>query len=96
MPRHRGPDPTVFERRAQNAAAVDHALAGATHQVFWLDGLSRPTHPELIDQHAADLVVVGAGYTGSAPSSARPGRAGSRMRPGSPGWASAPPGSPPT
>ena len=64
MPRRRGPEPTVFERRAPNAAAVEHALAGATHEVFWLDGLSRPTHPELIDQHAADLVIVGAGYTG--------------------------------
>ncbi|HEU4545489.1 MAG TPA: FAD-dependent oxidoreductase [Microlunatus sp.] len=64
MPRRRGPEPTVFDRRAPNAAAVEHALAGASHQVFWLDGLSRPTHPELIEQHAADLVVVGAGYTG--------------------------------
>ena len=35
------------------------ALNGAAHEVFWLDGLSRPTHPELVDQHAADLVVVG-------------------------------------
>jgi glycine/D-amino acid oxidase-like deaminating enzyme len=57
-------EPTVFERQAPPAAAVDHALAGAAHEVFWLDGLSRATHPELVDQHAADLVVVGAGYTG--------------------------------
>ena len=64
MPRLRRPEPTVFERRAPSAAAVDHALTGAAHQVFWLDGLTRPEHPELVDQHAADLVVVGAGYTG--------------------------------
>ena len=57
------------------------------HQVFWLDGLSRPEHPELIDQHAADLVIVGAGYTG---------RDGSRTRPASPGWGSGPRVSPPT
>jgi len=64
MPKPRGPEPTVFERRAPSAAAVDHALAGAAHQVFWLDGLTRREHPELIDQHAADLVIVGGGYTG--------------------------------
>ena len=64
MRKLRGTEPTVFERRAPSAAAVDHALAGAAHQVFWLDGLTRPAHPELIDQHAADLVIVGAGYTG--------------------------------
>ena len=64
MPRSHGSSPTVFERRAPSAAAVDHALAGAVQQVFWLDGLTRPEHPELIDQHAADLVIVGAGYTG--------------------------------
>ena len=88
MPRLRDPAPTVFERRAPAAAAVDHALAGAAHRVFWLDGLSRPEHPELIDQHAADLVIVGAGYhwavdrapgqgTGSGPPGDRPrGRSG--------------------
>ena len=59
-----GAEPTVFERRPPSAAAVDHSLTGAAHEVFWLDGLGRPTHPELIDQHAADLVIVGAGYTG--------------------------------
>ena len=64
MPKLRGSAPTVFERWAPSAAAVDHALAGAAQQVYWLDGLTRPEHPELIDQHAADLVVVGAGYTG--------------------------------
>lgn len=64
MRKLRGTEPTVFERRAPSADAVDHALAGAAHQVFWLDGLTRPAHPELIDQHAADLVIVGAGYTG--------------------------------
>ena len=64
MPERRGAEPTVFERRPPAADVVDQALARAAHEVFWLDGLSRPTHPELIDQHAADLVIVGAGYTG--------------------------------
>jgi glycine/D-amino acid oxidase-like deaminating enzyme len=64
MTRHRGPRATVFERRPPPVAAVDQALGDARHAVFWLDGLSRPAYPELIDQHAADLVIVGAGYTG--------------------------------
>ena len=55
---------TVFERQPPPAAAVTAALAGSAHRVFWLDGLDRPAHPELVGQHAADLVVVGAGYTG--------------------------------
>ena len=59
-----GARPTVFERQAPPPAAVERALAGSRHQVFWLDGLERPQHPQLTGQHAADLVVVGAGYTG--------------------------------
>ena len=57
-------EPTVFERRAPSAAAVQAALAGSAQSVFWLDGLARPRHPELVEQHAADLVIIGAGYTG--------------------------------
>lgn len=59
-----GARPTVFERCAPPAAAVDRALTGSRHQVLWLDGLDRPAYPSLTGQHAADLVVVGAGYTG--------------------------------
>ena len=57
-------EPTVFEQRAPSAAAVQAALAGSAQSVFWLDGLARPRHPELVEQHAADLVIIGAGYTG--------------------------------
>ncbi|HEY5981629.1 MAG TPA: FAD-dependent oxidoreductase [Microlunatus sp.] len=64
MPRRHGPGTTVFERRAPSATAVEHALTDAAHEVFWLDGLNRPDHPELVGPHAADLVIVGAGYTG--------------------------------
>ena len=56
--------PTVFERRPPATGLVEDSLAGSRHQVFWLDGLDRFHHPELIGQHAADLVVIGAGYTG--------------------------------
>ncbi|MDQ1130507.1 FAD-binding oxidoreductase [Microbacterium sp. SORGH_AS_0888] len=55
---------TVFERHAPAASAVDHALAGSRHAVFWLDGLARPERPRLRGEVDADLVVVGGGYTG--------------------------------
>lgn len=57
-------EPTVFERQPPPAGAVEAALAGSVQRVFWLDELDRPTHPELVDQHAADLLIIGAGYTG--------------------------------
>ena len=55
---------TVFERRPPAAGLVEASLAGSDHRVLWLDELDRPRHLELVGQHAADLVVVGAGYTG--------------------------------
>ncbi len=57
-------EPTVFERQPPPAGAVGAALAGSTQRVFWLDDLDRPTHPELVGPHAADLVIIGGGYTG--------------------------------
>ncbi|TPW73482.1 FAD-binding oxidoreductase [Schumannella sp. 10F1B-5-1] len=55
---------TVFERQAPPASAIDHALAGSRHEVFWLDDVERPAHPRLDGEIEADLVVVGGGYTG--------------------------------
>jgi glycine/D-amino acid oxidase-like deaminating enzyme len=55
---------TVFERHPTPRRAVDAALAASRHQVLWLDDLIRTEHPRLVGQHAADLVVIGAGYTG--------------------------------
>ncbi|WP_442576946.1 NAD(P)/FAD-dependent oxidoreductase [Microbacterium sp. F51-2R] len=55
---------TVFERRAPRPSVVAHSLATTRQSVFWLDDVARPRHPSLTGSHAADLVVVGAGYTG--------------------------------
>ncbi len=56
---------TVFERRPPTPSAVEHALAGSRHAVFWLDDLSdRTAYPPLVGDTSADLVVVGGGYTG--------------------------------
>ncbi|HEU5486754.1 MAG TPA: FAD-dependent oxidoreductase [Microlunatus sp.] len=59
-----GDEPTVFERQPAPRRAVEAALAPSRHRVLWLDGLARTDHPRLVGQHAADLVIVGAGYTG--------------------------------
>lgn len=61
MPR---PEPTVFERLAPPASAVDAALTGVADRCFWLDDVSVPARPALSGSHEADLVVVGGGYTG--------------------------------
>ncbi|QIG39653.1 FAD-dependent oxidoreductase [Microbacterium sp. 4R-513] len=55
---------TVFERRPPRASVVRHSLASTRQGVFWLDDVERPRHPSLSDSRTADLVVVGAGYTG--------------------------------
>ncbi|TDN91756.1 FAD-dependent oxidoreductase [Microbacterium sp. BK668] len=55
---------TVFERRRPDAAVVQHSLAETRQGVFWLDDVDRPRHPSLAGHRDADLVVVGAGYTG--------------------------------
>lgn len=56
---------TVFERRRPAASVVQHSLANTRQGVFWLDDL--PAHaerPQLTGDRTADLVIVGAGYTG--------------------------------
>lgn len=55
---------TVFERRPPRPSVVAHSLAATRQSVFWLEDVARPRHPSLTGAHAADLVVVGAGYTG--------------------------------
>jgi hypothetical protein len=60
----RGTQPTFFERQPAPPGAAERALAGSRHQNLWPDDLLRPTHPELVGHHAADLVIIGAGYTG--------------------------------
>lgn len=56
---------TVFERNVPARAAVDHALAGTHHAVFWLDDLGEhASYPTLSAPVRADIAVVGGGYTG--------------------------------
>ncbi|MDT0181864.1 FAD-binding oxidoreductase [Microbacterium sp. ARD31] len=58
---------TVFERHPASSSAVAHSLQDSRQSVFWLDDLPAdlvPTRPALVGEHTADLVVVGAGYTG--------------------------------
>jgi glycine/D-amino acid oxidase-like deaminating enzyme len=58
---------TVFERRRPAASTIAHSLEGTAHSVFWRDDLPpelRPDRPSLAGTHRADLVIVGAGYTG--------------------------------
>lgn len=56
---------TVFERRRPNPSVIEHSLAASRHSVFWLDDLpDAPDRPALRGERAADLVVVGGGYTG--------------------------------
>lgn len=56
---------TVYERQRPAASVVAHSLATAEHDVFWLDDLPPAfARPRLSGDHRADLVVVGAGYTG--------------------------------
>lgn len=58
---------TVFERQAPPASVVAHSLEGSRHGVFWTDDLPpdlRPARAGLRGALSADLVVIGAGYTG--------------------------------
>jgi glycine/D-amino acid oxidase-like deaminating enzyme len=56
---------TVFERQRPAASVVRHSLAGVRQSVFWLDDLpDRPARPRFSGEATADLVIVGAGYTG--------------------------------
>lgn len=56
---------TVFERQRPAASAIQHSLSQARQSVFWLDDLpAQPARPRLTGEATADLVIVGAGYTG--------------------------------
>lgn len=55
---------TVFEREPAPADAVHTALADAQLMPFWLDDVERPRYPRLDGDADADLVIVGAGYSG--------------------------------
>ena len=58
---------TVFERRVPSASVIAHSLDQAREGVFWIDDLPaelRPDRAPLRGTVTADLVIVGAGYTG--------------------------------
>ncbi len=55
---------TVFERSTPSAATVAHSLAVTRQAVFWLEDAPAASHAHLTGDRTADLVIVGAGYTG--------------------------------
>lgn len=55
---------TVFDRRPPSPAAVEHALAGSTHGVFWLADHPGSRFDPLTADARVDLLVIGGGYTG--------------------------------
>ena len=56
---------TVFERQRPAASVIARSLAETRQSVFWLDDLpEQPSRAALHGDHAADLVIVGGGYTG--------------------------------
>jgi glycine/D-amino acid oxidase-like deaminating enzyme len=56
---------TVFERSVPAASVIDAALAGSKPVPFWIDDIGpQQVGQPLAGEHAADLVVVGAGYCG--------------------------------
>lgn len=58
---------TTFDRheRRISPAAIDHALAGASHTPYWLDNDRRPAAAGALNTEIqADLLIVGGGYTG--------------------------------
>jgi glycine/D-amino acid oxidase-like deaminating enzyme len=58
---------TVFERRVPSASVISNSLESTRTGVFWIDDLPaslRPDRPPLRGTVRADLVIVGAGYTG--------------------------------
>lgn len=60
------PHTTAFERDPASPAAVERALESTVASPFWIDDLRahRVAYPELAGDGVADLVVVGAGYSG--------------------------------
>ena len=56
---------TVFERQRPAASVIRHSLSETRQGVFWLDDLpDTPARARVSGESTADLVVVGAGYTG--------------------------------
>lgn len=58
---------TVFERERPAASVIRHSLADTRQSVFWRDDLPAELLPDrlpLTGTQRADLVIVGAGYTG--------------------------------
>ncbi len=56
--------PTAYERHAPPRAAVEAALAGSRHGVFWLEDAPGTAYDALTADTSADLAVVGGGYCG--------------------------------
>lgn len=56
----------VFERIRPDTAIVEQSLADTVHRPFWIDDMGKDAvrYPQLDAELRADLVVVGAGYTG--------------------------------
>lgn len=56
---------TVFDKSGVDASVVDHSLAPAVISPFWIDDAPLGVNlPRFRGSHQADLVIVGAGYTG--------------------------------
>jgi glycine/D-amino acid oxidase-like deaminating enzyme len=57
--------PTYSHERRNPAERIRRSLEGASSTPFWLDSPDRPAaEPPLTGAHAADLLVVGGGYSG--------------------------------
>jgi hypothetical protein len=52
----------VFDRPV-DPALVERSLSATAFGSMWLD-IPRPSYPRLTEQVTADLLVIGAGYTG--------------------------------
>jgi len=56
---------TVFERHTTNDSVIAHSLERSVRKPFWIDDAPLPKiHDKLRGSLTADLVIVGAGYTG--------------------------------
>jgi glycine/D-amino acid oxidase-like deaminating enzyme len=55
---------TVFERNAPAESAITESLRSTRSSVFWLEDAPGARRPQLVGSHAADLTIVGGGYTG--------------------------------
>lgn len=55
---------TVFERAKPAKQVIDLSLSQTRQSVFWFDDLTPITREQLVGTENADLVIVGAGYTG--------------------------------